>query len=659
MSRVTNKLIVFFLLAISGTAFATKSDCISVLAESFHLTDRDRSVTEKSEMRFLPLFRSEVLSLASRYLWIKLDIDTTRCADNVIVSIPSREVTSVNFWQYSDRGLIKQDSYKAFSDLRRYYPLRHSPRFKLSTKRAKISTVYMKIYTDRKIEMQYSITTETTAISEELKSQVYFLLFLGLAIGLTCYNFYLYLTTQEKVYLFFAAYAVSVILGTTINEGNADLFFPISGSWYYYLNLVVASAIFFKLNCVRTLLPLQVQAPGLDRLVKKASYSCYFIFIASLWPPAGAFLDGYMAAYVAVTTALCAYAAAVSYRREFKPARILIVAWTSTFFVVGLRFLSQLGQVENSFFTIHAYKIGLTVELVLLAVVLADKINYLQAELSRLNSGLEQKINNRTKQLKEANKKAQESQAHIVEQEKFSALGRIADALAHEVNTPLMIIRTGASILKKNSETISAEMIERRSEQVERAVDKIEKITKAITVAYLNPLTNKDKKQVDISNYVLSIVELHRGLCIQHEIDLKTNIPDQMMIPGNPLHLADVLSELISTSIEATGSSVEATGSMTSRWIEIDLSRKKQDIIIIIKDSANTENDAIRREVFSEQSELHPKLINGSKAKSLAIASHVVKSFGGSLKFVQNTFYTQATIKFPADLKKQNNGEAA
>ena len=636
----------------SPLARADSSTCVRIIEESFYLTDSDRPITDKDTIQFLPIFRSEVLSLASRYVWIKLELEADHCTEDMILSIPSREISEVVFWQFRGPTLLHQDHYLAFTDLRRYYPLRHSPRFKLDLGRGISSTVYIRLHSNRKFELSYQINSESAAISEELKSQVYFLLFLGLAIGLTLYNLYLYSTTREKVYFYFSAYALAVIIGTTINEGNADLFFPINSSWYYYLNLVVATAIYFKLKCVRSLLPLRIQAPKLDRCIYYCSYSCIAIFVVSLWRPAADFIDGYMALYVAATTALCAYAAAVSYQRDFKPARILVAAWTATFIIVGLRFLTQMGQIESSLLVAHAYKLGLTIELILLAVVLADKINFLQNELQRLNEGLEQKINNRTKQLKKANQKAQENQAYIVEQEKFSALGRIADALAHEVNTPLMIIRTGATILKKNSATIEPEMIERRTEQLERAVDKIEKIIKAITITYLNPLTNKDKTEVDICKYVQSILDLHSGLCIEHEIELTVLMPEQLTIPGNPLHLADILSELINSSIEAAQSA-------PARWIEVSLRRKKRDIVVILKDSATSESDTLRKEIFSESSDLHPKLLKTSKAKSLAIANHVLKSYGGSLKFVQNTFYTQATVKFPVDLKRRSDSEAA
>ena len=220
---------------------------------------------------------------------------------------------------------------------------------------------------------------------------------------------------------------------------------------------------YLKIRCVREILPLRVQAPEADRFLHWFSLSAIVVGIIGLTPYTRHITNYFLTFYLSVGTVVCLGAAALSYIRNYAPARILIVAWSITFLLVAIRFLATIGVTDHNFFSDHAYKLSLTIELFLLAVVLADKINLLQRELKRLNESLEIKINNRTKQLKQANKRYKENQAYVIEQEKFAALGRIADALAHEVNTPLMIIRTGASILHRHADDLEPKIVERRT----------------------------------------------------------------------------------------------------------------------------------------------------------------------------------------------------
>ena len=638
------------LFGLSGSIAAAKSGkCFRVISEEFQINDQEFDLEYAQTTSFLPIFRKEVISIPSQNLWLKVTVEHFKCHGNIFLQIPSREIEHVRYWQVRNAQMIGEDHYQAFRNVHQYYPFRHSPKFKIATDRDGISELYLNIRSERRIPLTYSIETKNSATAKELTAQVYFLLFLGIASGLTIYNLYLYSSTKDRTYLLFVAYAFAVTAGLMIEQGNADLLFPRELSWYKYLNIVVAFALYLKIQCVREMLPLQIQAPKIDTYVNRISYSSAAVVICDFIPGISNLIDNYFGLYVAIITAVCVAAATLSYLRDFKPARILLIAWSLTLILVTLRFLTQIGQMETNSITENAYKIGLTIELIFLAVVLADKINLLQKELTRLNESLELKINNRTKQLKQANKRHKENQAHVIESEKFAALGRIADALAHEVNTPLMIIRTGASILHRHGTELEQKMIERRTDQIERAVDKIEKIVKALTITYLNPTTNKDGKGVDIKEYLQSIIDLHSGQCLQHEIALTTNLPDELTIPGNPLHLADIISELFNGAINAV---IEAP----NKWIEINVSRVKQDIIIIIKDSATTQQNDERSKMFEEINHQTKSGSNIQEATTgISIASQVLKSYGGTIKFIQNTFYTQSTIKFPMDLNEYKN----
>lgn len=62
-----------------------------------------------------------------------------------------------------------------------------------------------------------------------------------------------------------------------------------------------------------------------------------------------------------------------------------------------------------------------------------------QESLARLNASLEERVERRTAQLADANRRLQEEQDKLLEAEKMASLGRMVAGFAHEVNTPIGI----------------------------------------------------------------------------------------------------------------------------------------------------------------------------------------------------------------------------
>ncbi|MFW7525711.1 ATP-binding protein [Vibrio ostreicida] len=70
-----------------------------------------------------------------------------------------------------------------------------------------------------------------------------------------------------------------------------------------------------------------------------------------------------------------------------------------------------------------------------------------QFELEKLNQNLERMVASRTIDLKQSMEQLQDAQNKLVESEKLAALGGLVAGVAHEVNTPLGIAVTAASIM--------------------------------------------------------------------------------------------------------------------------------------------------------------------------------------------------------------------
>ena len=94
-------------------------------------------------------------------------------------------------------------------------------------------------------------------------------------------------------------------------------------------------------------------------------------------------------------------------------------------------------------------------------------------ELTRLNETLEQRVQVRTRQLREA-------QAELVKKEKLATLGQVSGSIAHEIRNPLNAIKTSAYYLLHAKSPTPAKTQE-HLERIDRQVTLIDNVTTALS----------------------------------------------------------------------------------------------------------------------------------------------------------------------------------
>ena len=119
-----------------------------------------------------------------------------------------------------------------------------------------------------------------------------------------------------------------------------------------------------------------------------------------------------------------------------------------------------------------------------------------QAHLERLTNELEDRVKGRTVELQESFNRLQSAQAQLVESEKMSALGNLVAGVAHEVNTPLGISITAASIFKNEIKTIK-DMLDENKLSKSSLEHFIETITEADEIL----MKNLDRAALLVKNF--------------------------------------------------------------------------------------------------------------------------------------------------------------
>lgn len=82
-------------------------------------------------------------------------------------------------------------------------------------------------------------------------------------------------------------------------------------------------------------------------------------------------------------------------------------------------------------------------------------LNEANAELEELNNNLEYRVGQRTEELGEAYENLKESQVQLVQAAKMSSLGQLVAGISHEINTPLLYLRSNATLIKERLEGIT------------------------------------------------------------------------------------------------------------------------------------------------------------------------------------------------------------
>ncbi len=326
-------------------------------------------------------------SFRSEAVWLRFSIQVTR-ADEYIIHIPYPLIDYLDNYSFINNkalpAILTGDARNFDTRKTNYIDFV----FPYTLNQGDVLTVYFRTASSGALDIPIDFISKKSFIKKE-HSNTFFRGFVsGILWLMLLYNFFIYAAIKDRVYLFYVVHIFACMVTSYAYDGAAfqyawpnnpalnDFIFPI------FNGLIQVTSIIFMLELLQI-------------LKTQTWYRTYFLgllSIVSFFPVLGAILPYSKIVPVEVVFSLLVNASAllIGLHLSFKgnkSAQYFTVA--VTLFMVGLvsSNLKSFGLLPNNFFTQHAYQLGFFIEMVVLSLALAQKIDSAKKELIHAQNG--------------------------------------------------------------------------------------------------------------------------------------------------------------------------------------------------------------------------------------------------------------------------------
>lgn len=249
-------------------------------------------------------------------------------------------------------------------------------------------------------------------------------------------------------------------------------------------------------------------------------------------------------------------------------------------------------------------------------------------------------INKMVKALTDEHTRAQQLEKELHQQDKMAVLGKLIAGVAHEVKTPLAIIKTRIQMWQqsfRNSNQHYDIISDESMILVVKEIDRLSKLVKRLLV-FSKPISNKLQK-VDLNNLVSRTLSFFKdeknSEGISYNISLDDNIPPTF---ADSSGLEQVLINVLTNSVEAMPENgqlqVQTKFHLSENLIEINVS-----------DTGKGIAEEIQNKIFDP---FYTTKKHGT-GLGLSIAHEIIKAHKGRIEFVNENGWTICKIFLPSN----------
>jgi C4-dicarboxylate-specific signal transduction histidine kinase len=231
----------------------------------------------------------------------------------------------------------------------------------------------------------------------------------------------------------------------------------------------------------------------------------------------------------------------------------------------------------------------------------------------------------------------------LAQKNRNSALGTMANGMAHEINNPLAIIISATSLIERNLQEPEINKL-KLLEHTGRIKNTVNRIAKLIT-SLRNFSSEENSDQTDTEAFLFELVEDVSSLMSEsfrsNGIFFENATPAQILIRCRRTDLQQAIYNLIHNSIDAIRH-------QSFRWIKVESSLTDKSIQILVTDSGL----GIPKEIADKM--MIPffttKEVGQGTGLGLSLSKGLIEKHGGKLFLDKSSAHTCFIIELPKDL---------
>ncbi|MBU1172351.1 MAG: response regulator [Proteobacteria bacterium] len=206
-------------------------------------------------------------------------------------------------------------------------------------------------------------------------------LYFGIMVAMAIYNLFIFLSVRDHAYAYYVVYITGFLVWLATYYGYSfQYLWPNSPNWGNQV-IIVSSSFWsiFMIQFVRFFLDTKRLVPRYDILSKVAISGLIFnIFFCFTGP----YVIGLkILVCLGIPLSIAAIATGIScFRSGYRPARYFLLAWTTLLLSILIFVLKITGVLPATFLFEKSIQIGSAIEVILLSLGLADRINVLKTE---------------------------------------------------------------------------------------------------------------------------------------------------------------------------------------------------------------------------------------------------------------------------------------
>ena len=360
------------------------------------------------------------------------------------------------------------------------------PKFPLPSESCDDLKMYVGVQAGKQLLLPVRVASSSELRAFSLARDLFYAFYVGIMAVMLLYNLVLYFTVRDRSYLLYTLFLIGVACSQLFLEGYQGILLGLDSTTWLGMRLVHLIGIFSGVTTilfVQRFLHLKRNAPRYHKLFRA--------FVVAYGGVLAVLLLGFLNLSFSLINAVASVAVLVipasleARKQGQKSATFLLIAFTAFLLSVTVFALKEFGVLPHTLWTRFAMPVGSIVQLVLLSIALADRINQLKKESSKAreeqlrvsqlnerivkeqNQVLESKVKERTEALESQNESLESAlqelkvaQDQLVQNEKLASIGQLTAGIAHELNNPINFVSSSAQSLRRDFEDVS-EVMER------------------------------------------------------------------------------------------------------------------------------------------------------------------------------------------------------